>query len=401
MALGMALTSAWLTMAANTLNILRVSSRGRSRELSMSCLIAPYAFSMYAVTTCPHALCSCIELPDWTLQAARVVPVLLSMLVLVYDEKWVPEGNHIPIGDMYPTAQFSDEDCVPAGLPVAWHGYTFGSSLLTQLPTSLLSLYQLAFSAGVERFLMQRGSRATQISPGTLMTLLKRIAAAAHTRPQQQRSFDRSFVESVLSDDLKSVWWELLADHGALPFIKTLELSYTDIGASRFEFKHFEFQEALFAIGVIDGSTPTAWNPAEHLYDSFYANVFRIGGSALGRCLAVKLPPHVALNAQAWESFLHTFPSEREWRGKLTQQYMRENLTFFDKEQCGLRTLALTVSADWQAADGRSLFDKEFVDKFEAALNGGMLPGLDLLCLFACDSNFDLASKEEANLAAA
>jgi len=185
------------------------------------------------------------------LQEASGVPVLLSMLVLVFEER-----------------QLASE-----------------RGELGSLPASRIELYEHAIKAVLLR-LYKEDSRVRACA----LSMLSRVAVG--TMMVKQREFDSNEVLGMLNghDDELQLWLELQRRE-ALPLIKVLSESSGDMAAAEFQFKHLSFAEALYARHIIESvATWGEWRDdgraSAVMEESFYENTLRIGGEELGAELA-------------------------------------------------------------------------------------------------------------------
>jgi len=89
------------------------------------------------------------------------------------------------------------------------------------------------------------------------------------------------------------VWRDMRQSHSGLPLIRTLAVGDDEGAGDEVEFKHLSFQEGLFATSLASGesdivSQMESSSAAEVLADPSNANVFLIGGEALGKQLLAK-----------------------------------------------------------------------------------------------------------------
>ena len=187
-------------------------------------------FRDYAQRT-EHVLTKSVEF----IEEVKGVPVLLSILVLVF--------KHRAVGSTEP------------------------------LPRNYYELYQSAMRTAIAAALP--AERAAEVRQ-----MLQRVAVAAHMAGV--RDFGASTVKSSGVDE--ELWQQLAESDKGLPLVKTLEARTT------FRFKHLSFQEALFAQAVVDGTVSAqTWSTLDNMEQPFYLNVFKIGGEAMGGVLAKEL----------------------------------------------------------------------------------------------------------------
>jgi len=187
------------------------------------------------------------------LEEVRGVPVLLSMLVLI-----------------------------------------FRNDQADNLPSNGYQLYTTAIDGVLAHHFSGDQAAAKQVK--RLLMLL----AAANQR-QQRRVFTEQHVQEVLGaikPDGKALaeQWQKLKEAVAagdvhkdlmdLPLIKTLEAGG---GVDTFQFRHLSFQEALFSSSLVDHVGPPLWpdssTAARFLNDPYNKNVCRIGGASLSEAL--------------------------------------------------------------------------------------------------------------------
>jgi len=177
------------------------------------------------------------------------VPVLLSMLVLIFDQR----------------------DC-------------------KHLPADRYQLYRLGMDAAISRAPAAKDSWET----------LRLVATASHIA--RKRTFDIATVENALGSQES---WRSLE---GLPLLKTLEVD-TLFQFKHISFQEALFAMAIAERHVAD----TEWNPMANLEEPFFENVFRIGGCSMGTALAEQLRKgghkQLSFGAQGYRSFLLTLPN--------------------------------------------------------------------------------------------
>eukprot|EP00966_Prymnesium_polylepis_P223694 5175829-Prymnesium_polylepis.1 len=176
------------------------------------------------------------------LDEVRGVPVLLSMLVLLF--KFRSEGSAEP------------------------------------LPADRFELYELATRLAVQQHVGASGE--------AVWRMLRRIAAA--NQRKQLRIFKTADVEDVLAgcEEEGSLWEALLKADEGVPLVKML----VDAGGGHdgeYQFRHLSFQEGLTAVSLMEEDTAELWpskkKAAEFLKDPFNLNTCKIGGGRLGDAL--------------------------------------------------------------------------------------------------------------------
>ena len=171
-------------------------------------------------------------------EEASGIPVLLSMLVLVFGDAACHDGR-------------------------------------MQLPSSLQELYTMAMDAA----LRARFSVAYNDDLEKARHALRRIAV--YNQLRTQRVFRASDVASCLGPNSLelAIWRRLEADIVGIPLVKTLQVG-GGYGAE-YQFKHLSFQEALFAGELLAGNAREFWSAGllKCVKDAFNANAFRIMGA--------------------------------------------------------------------------------------------------------------------------
>jgi hypothetical protein len=203
-------------------------------------------------------------------QQAQGVPVLLSMLVLIFlDRKRAEEAKE----------------------------------KIKALPRSRYELYDQAISASI------RGRSIATKGTDSIRNVLQQVAVKAHLG--EVRDFGQELVAGALEKD-ELVLWSGMERAQQLPLVKVLEVGGTDDGVigGAYQFKHLSLQEALFARAVANAQLPD-WDPLAHLEEQYYANVFRMGSERVGEVLASRLKGtvEVTLNDVQASNMLLCLPS--------------------------------------------------------------------------------------------
>ena len=198
------------------------------------------------------------------LEEASGVPVLLSMLVLVFEMR----------GQKADAARRE------------------GQEVKANLPKTRMELYQMAIRGAIAKTL-NKNQKEADIELADQM--LSRVAVA-NMEAKQRREFNDSHVREVLEEQFPDEWqlWVRLQQDGELPLIKVL----TEGDAyekAEFQFAHLSFQEAFFALHL--KATAASWPEwdtdadADHFMSNpSHDNTCRIGGDELGSALACRRP---------------------------------------------------------------------------------------------------------------
>ena len=196
------------------------------------------------------------------LEEASGVPVLLSMLVLVFEMR----------GQKADAARRE------------------GQEVKANLPKTRMELYQMAIRGAIAKTL-NKNQKEADIELADQM--LSRVAVA-NMEAKQRREFNDSHVREVLEEQFPDEWqlWVRLQQDGELPLIKVL----TEGDAyekAEFQFAHLSFQEAFFALHL--KATAASWpgwdTDADHFMSNpSHDNTCRIGGDELGSALACRRP---------------------------------------------------------------------------------------------------------------
>eukprot|EP00966_Prymnesium_polylepis_P094783 2194515-Prymnesium_polylepis.1 len=189
------------------------------------------------------------------LEEVKGVPVLLSMLVLLF--------KHRPAGSTEP------------------------------LPADRFELYEMATRLAVEE---RVGGAANASDAGQcerVRALLARIAIDNTVNGQARREFTSVQVEAALmggaGSSLLKEWSALLRSDTNVPLVKTL----ADAGGVKegvYQFRHLSFQEGLFAIEAVRSDHRAAWlpDPPWKLLQTVTANAVLIGGRQLRAAICNK-----------------------------------------------------------------------------------------------------------------
>ena len=207
---------------------------------------------------------------------ARGVPVLLSMIVLVF-------------ADLAETRRRTPNARIT-------------------LPTSRLELYRSAIQAALKQH-----TSGELIEPA-----LKALATENHLR--QRRVFDASNLRTCLSQEQLKLWSEAEESQRGIALIKMLQ-SGGDFGA-QYQFRHLSFQEGIFADALLvdesgEGLTSSWEQMRSAMENPFFENSFRIGAGELGRRVAQVFPEEVVLEPQGLKaaSLLGVFESSPDQQG--------------------------------------------------------------------------------------
>mmetsp|Transcript_2992 Transcript_2992/g.8957 ORF Transcript_2992/g.8957 Transcript_2992/m.8957 type:complete len:1166 (+) Transcript_2992:1503-5000(+) len=191
------------------------------------------------------------------LTEVRGVPVLLSMLVLIFRSR--------------------EEDSVEA------------------LPASRYELYEMATRLAIRE---QGGEGMAGVG-----SALCHIAFANHVA--MRREFTSADVREALRDhEVERAAWDALLVGAGVPLVKTI----VDAGGGEgvYQFRHLSFQEGLFVLAILGGikSPSSVWSDAtkavKFLSEPFYANTIRIGGGRLGATLGPTAPTGTSAEDGAW-----------------------------------------------------------------------------------------------------
>eukprot|EP00519_Triparma_laevis_P008571 CAMPEP_0182519176 /NCGR_PEP_ID=MMETSP1321-20130603/44958_1 /TAXON_ID=91990 /ORGANISM="Bolidomonas sp., Strain RCC1657" /LENGTH=1957 /DNA_ID=CAMNT_0024727141 /DNA_START=127 /DNA_END=5997 /DNA_ORIENTATION=- len=168
------------------------------------------------------------------LEEIKGVPVLLSMLVLIFN---------------------SSE-----------------SVGLQGLPADRFELYEMAINLSIQRQVLQGSSPVAQ-------NILRKIAVANHK--SRRREFTSKDVDDALAGSEKEAefWRSLVASEDGPPLIKTL----VDAGGGKeglYQFRHLSFQEGLYVQAIAQGAASWVISPFD-LEDGWFRNAFSIGGARL------------------------------------------------------------------------------------------------------------------------
>ena len=189
-------------------------------------------------------------------EEARGVPVLLSMIVLVFSDIAETRKRTPDVG--------------------------------VSLPTSRLELYRSAIQAALKHHSSGEG----------ILPALRAVATENHLK--QRRVFDASNVRTCLREEQLKLWSGAEESQGGVPLVKTLQ-SGGDFGA-QYQFRHLSFQEGIFAEALLGGlgeGLLSSWEKMRPtLENPFYENAFRIGAGELGRKVARNLPEQVEVGPQ-------------------------------------------------------------------------------------------------------
>ena len=181
------------------------------------------------------------------LQEASGVPVMLSMLVLVFEER---------------------EEAVRRGQQA-------------RLPSSRLELYVQATRAAVAKLYPTDAAKQE-----LTLRMLQRVAVA--NMLVERREFDSGEVAEALGAQAEEhALWRELERQQALPLVKVLAEGSDDGAQGQFQFKHLSFAEAMFVQFLIDhtaewGGWRDDGRAVKFLMNPFYENTCRIGAGASG-----------------------------------------------------------------------------------------------------------------------
>jgi hypothetical protein len=160
------------------------------------------------------------------------------------------------------------------------------------LPSDLLELYIAAFAATMKRHGVRK--------PDSVLQMLRQVACSNMFQPsaegeqQMKREFNSQDMRTIFEQDDSHLadWVALVRDQQGVPLVKTLSCGEGDV----FQFMHLSFQEALFAMELIQnpdvvlsfwGSDATA---LQRLESPLYRNTFVVGGCRLGEAFALHRP---------------------------------------------------------------------------------------------------------------
>jgi len=192
------------------------------------------------------------------LEEASGVPVLLSMLVLVFEMR---------------------------------------DQLKANLPETRMQLYEMAIRGAIAKTLNKNQKENKDQNEADIQRakqMLLRVAVA-NMEDKQRREFNANHVREVLEQfPDERQWWDRLQHDGELPLIKVL----TEGDAyekAEFQFAHLSFQEALFALHL--EATAASWSgwdtddaAAHFMSNPSHENTCRIGGDELGSALGQRRP---------------------------------------------------------------------------------------------------------------
>ena len=194
----------------------------------------------------------------------RVVPVLLSLLVLILQ-----------------------------------HGKG------TELPVNRYELYKQAITFAL------RNALESKEDYQEAMRMLQHLAL--ENQLYQRRVFSTTQVLQVLTAQELELWDRLQDDGDGIPLLKTLQVGPTP-DDHLFEFCHLSLQEALCAQALIPEKGSGLWTEEKlhwlhvemmkWLHVAYYTNTFRIGGEVLGRMLSqyFGFDLHLTYESTLWEA---------------------------------------------------------------------------------------------------
>jgi len=145
------------------------------------------------------------------------------------------------------------------------------------LPANRYELYAMAI-----RYTIEHAAGGDEKRARDIREMLSSIALKAHM--QRIRDFDMDFIAKHVSSPVRNLFESMAGEVAGLPLVKTLE------AGTLYRYSHISFQEAFFAMAVIEGVIgEDTWPAVDMLSVEYYVNVFRIGGVKLGPVVAAQL----------------------------------------------------------------------------------------------------------------